>query len=241
MANAKSVNRQLGLMAAIEIPFRRDVYREKNRYIEQVAAEYARTNSISDRDFEEHQSKLQEIFNKYYKRAMVFFSSETEEQLKVISKKTALWEMLLRKWMTEKGGSRAKEVAGTTRDDIRRILVSATISEDPANVIITKILSARGLSAFRSDMIARTETHNAAMYASLETAKDIDADVNFETAKVWNATGDDRTREDHAAADGQKVPLAGYFTVGSERLEKPGDGSPEQSIQCRCVLTYEEL
>jgi hypothetical protein len=98
-----------------------------------------------------------------------------------------------------------------------------------------------GLSAFRADMIARTETHNAAMYASIESARDAFGDLPFDGAKVWNAVVDDRSREDHVAADNQKVGLDQSFEIGGESLDKPGDGSAEQAINCRCVLTYERL
>jgi hypothetical protein len=53
---------------------------------------------------------------------------------------------------------------------------------------------------------------------------------------IHNSTLDNRTREDHAAADGQRVPVGEPFIVGGESLEFPGDpaGSPEQVINCRC-------
>lgn len=234
-----TVSRQLSLLTAIEIPFRRDVYREKNRYIGVASESWQRTQSFPDVEFEAHQSNMQEIFNKYYKRAMVFFSSDVQKQLDAVSKKTSLWEMLFRGYMTTKGGSRAKEVAGTTKDDLRRVIASAAESEEPEAVVVRRMLAVRGLSAFRADMIARTETHNAAMYASLETARDISADVQFEMMKIWNTTEDERTRDEHRDVDGQRQTLDGYFQVGGESLEKPSDGSAANSINCRCVLTYE--
>jgi len=56
-------------------------------------------------------------------------------------------------------------------------------------------------------------------------------------AKEWLATQDDKVRDAHAAADGQKVPIDESFDVGGEQLEYPGDvaGSPENVINCRCT------
>lgn len=235
---AFSHNRQMALLTAIEIPFRKAVYREKNRYITAAAIQWERTSRLDDDLYEEHQKNMRYIFDKYYKRAIVFFTSETERQLKTVSKKSALWEMLLMKWYT-KAGDKAKEVAGTTREDLKRIINIAARDEAPSQVIVSQMLKVRGLSAFRADMIARTETHNAATFASLESAKDMSGDVEFDVMKVWAATIDDRTRESHIAADGQKIGLDAYFNVDGESIERPGDGSPENAINCRCVMTYE--
>jgi hypothetical protein len=59
---------------------------------------------------------------------------------------------------------------------------------------------------------------------------------------VWKATDDDRTRDDHAEADGQEVPAGDYFTVGGEQLLYPGDpdGSLGNTENCRCWLSYND-
>jgi hypothetical protein len=59
--------------------------------------------------------------------------------------------------------------------------------------------------------------------------------------QTWNAVGDDRTRETHADADGQEVPLGDSFDVGDDQLAYPGDplGSAEETINCRCWLTFD--
>ncbi|AXN53280.1 capsid maturation protease and MuF-like fusion protein [Mycobacterium phage Thonko] len=54
--------------------------------------------------------------------------------------------------------------------------------------------------------------------------------------KVWIATIDGKTRHTHFAADGQRTPLAGTFTVGGEALRFPGDplGPAREVRNCRC-------
>jgi hypothetical protein len=59
------------------------------------------------------------------------------------------------------------------------------------------------------------------------------------TGKQWNATSGGRTRDDHANSNGQRRRLDDTFDVGGEQLMKPGDGSARQSVNCRCVPTYE--
>lgn len=241
--SVNSVKRQLSLMTAIEIPFRRDVFRERNRFIAAQAGHFEQTGALSDRLYEEHIRQITDIFERYHKRAFVFFTSEAAQQLKAKEKKTALWESSLRKYTEKYGARRAKEVAGTTQDDIRRVLSSAYNADEPETNYTRRILAARGLSPFRAFTIARTETHAAAMYASTETVKEIQTDTGLDVLKIWNTTEDDRTREAHAAADGQRVKMSEQFEVGGEMMDMPGDqsASAENNINCRCVLTYEPL
>lgn len=58
---------------------------------------------------------------------------------------------------------------------------------------------------------------------------------------VHNCAHDERTREWHAAADGQVRDVNDPFDVGGEPLMFPGDrehGSAKNCIQCRCNVTY---
>jgi len=56
--------------------------------------------------------------------------------------------------------------------------------------------------------------------------------------KIWVATNDNRTREEHAEADGQEVPYDEPFDVGGEELMYPADpnGSDWNIINCRCTM-----
>lgn len=95
----------------------------------------------------------------------------------------------------------------------------------------------------RATVIARTETISAYNQAGHDVAVELGADVVG--GQEWISTLDDRTRDDHADADGQVVGLDETFTVGGEELAYPGDpaGSPENTIQCRCttgLLTVDE-
>ena len=87
----------------------------------------------------------------------------------------------------------------------------------------------------RRQTIARTEVISANNKASLEAAKQAGM-----TTKAWLAALDERTREWHAAADGQTVNMDDQFTVGGELMDAPGDpnASAENLINCRCTLTF---
>jgi HK97 family phage portal protein len=93
------------------------------------------------------------------------------------------------------------------------------------------------MPAHRLETIARTETHGASQAGSQGL---------FQLAgirlKEWLATGDDRTRDTHIAAESRytgngAIPMDERFFVGDSQLLYPGDkaGSARETINCRCV------
>ena len=70
--------------------------------------------------------------------------------------------------------------------------------------------------------IARTETTRVEGSAR-QAVGDEGKRLGFKMMKRWVATADDRTRDDHAAADGQEVPNDEPFEVGGELMMYPGD------------------
>lgn len=90
----------------------------------------------------------------------------------------------------------------------------------------------------RLERIARTETM-AAVNGGTLAGMGVRAGLTGEVVeKVWLATHDRRTRQDHRAADGQRVAHDAPFLVGGERLAFPGDpnGPARQVVNCRCTL-----
>lgn len=70
--------------------------------------------------------------------------------------------------------------------------------------------------------IARTETTRIENSAR-QSVGDEGVKKGFNMWKRWSATGDERTRDEHLAADGQEVPSNEPFTVGGEQMMYPGD------------------
>lgn len=93
----------------------------------------------------------------------------------------------------------------------------------------------------RATLIARTEVVGASNGIAHAQANEAAA-LGLALWKTWLATADDRTREDHAFADGQTVPNDQPFEVGDDLLMYPGDpdGSAEQVCNCRCTVTYDD-
>lgn len=90
----------------------------------------------------------------------------------------------------------------------------------------------------RAELVARTETTGAFNAAGLEAARLEEKTLGITLEKAWVCTIDGRTRDDHFAADGQRVPLDGTFMVGGAELRFPGDKQApiEQTANCRCTM-----
>lgn len=84
---------------------------------------------------------------------------------------------------------------------------------------------------YRANMIARTET----TYANNTGMLDMFQQSDVVQGKEWISTLDERTRETHAAQNGEIVGVNDFFSDG---LRYPGDenGDVEEIINCRCVL-----
>lgn len=137
---------------------------------------------------------------------------------------------------------RTTEISGTSWRKIGKLI--ANIEADPdtrgsGEAVLGRLIREQSddISVSRAKTIARTETHSASQDASFTAAQSLGIDI----VKVWSATHDNRTRDDHMEADGQVVAMHEYFEVGDDKLMYPGDpsGLPEEVINCRCICTYE--
>jgi len=92
----------------------------------------------------------------------------------------------------------------------------------------------------RAAIIAETTSHNALTYGGLAVMLAVSSTTGDPTQKEWLAVFDEKTREDHVFANGQKVDVGDPFLVGGEQLQRPGDpnGSAGNIINCRCVVGY---
>lgn len=127
---------------------------------------------------------------------------------------------------------------------VRRAIESGTpLPARQMEAAITN-MQARALR-YRGEVIARTESINAlraGQWQAVEQAAGEGEIDQRDATKVWNDTGDGKTRHTHAAADGQEVPVDQPFVVGGYRMMFPGDsglGAPAaETIQCRCSVSY---
>ena len=92
----------------------------------------------------------------------------------------------------------------------------------------------------RANLIARTETHNAASFANHQYYSDVADELEINMKKKWIAISDARTRSFHADASGQVRDMDDDFDVGGAKMSYPGDprGGARNVINCRCVVSY---
>lgn len=199
--------------------------------------------------FNEHKNRISELLRGLYAEtaevfAEYFAGNEKMVRWALIQKrevpKTQIVARIVGDWVEQYGGELITEISNTTMEQINDIVaggIADGLSEREIGKLITAVAPTK--SASRAQTIARTESSRAANATGLETAKE----TGLEMQKVWNASGGSRTRDSHQRADNQKVGLDEFFIVGGERLRYPSDpsGSAAETINCRCVLTYEFL
>lgn len=185
------------------------------------------------------------------KSAFLHLERKQEEQ--------TLFEQLMQAFVDTYGAEQVRLINDVTRAQIQRALERG-IADGLGIEAIAKDIRARipSIARVRANTIARTEVHNAAMFASKEVAKT----AAFPLNKRWVSVYDARTR-DFGEADGVvdsanhrkmngvvvgpdalfEVPFSEGFTVGVDLMSGPGDPSApaRQVVNCRCSLTYRRV
>jgi uncharacterized protein with gpF-like domain len=141
-------------------------------------------------------------------------------------------------WLAKNLGKKITGITETSRKDIAAQILEGTKKGESLPKIAKRIdkFYLESIIPNRSMVIARTEVGAATSWAQHEIAQD--SDVPLE--KEWLSQRDQRVRETHRIADGQRVGLDDPFIVGESELQYPRDpaGDPEEIIQCRCDTLY---
>ncbi|MET9701691.1 phage portal protein [Streptomyces griseus] len=130
----------------------------------------------------------------------------------------------------------AGQVTATTEQVLRSQLLAHGVAEGESvpqlRARIQQVFT--NLSDYRATMIARTETVGGYSQASFLAALDQGA-----VRKTWVSTDDKRTRRTHRAAQGSTVAMNKRFPLTESRWPADPAAPANQSIQCRCALTFE--
>ena len=216
---------------------------------------YCRTldyNAISDKAIKKTIQKLHlamgvkmaQISSKVVKRSV----KGHYEALEVKSAETDLFSYTILQYLQTQGLDQlAYDITNTTKDQIRRYLVQSAEQNLtlPETIVL---LRGAGITDYRAELIARTETGRAANIGSMVGA----TSTGLVTVKEWIAAKDNRTRRiprdqfDHLNMDGTKIPMDATFKIqnkkgGFEFMLHPCDssGSAGDVCNCRCTLGYE--
>ena len=216
---------------------------------------YCRTldyNAISDKAIKKSIQKLHlamgvkmaQISSKVVKRSV----KGHYEALEVKSAETDLFSYTILQYLQTQGLDQlASDITNTTKDQIRRYLIQSAEQNLtlPETIVL---LRGAGITDYRAELIARTETGRAANIGSMVGA----TSTGLVTVKEWIAAKDNRTRRiprdqfDHLNMDGTKIPMDATFKLqnkkgGFEFMLHPCDssGSAADVCNCRCTLGYE--
>lgn len=231
-----------------EIPVARKIARSKNRMVAKISALYA---VAPDSQFallqNQHRDEVAAILRKSYARVIPVSAKRTLDsirKLKAWGEYNAYFERLIAYWTVTQTLKEATTIAETTMNDVRRSIQRGLSEGLGIAVVARDIRKVTNLSPYRAATVARTEIHNAALYASEEISKQAQVDFGLRLMKFWIPTQDGRTRDAHAAMSRHPgVEMNQKFRVGGEMLSRPGDpaGSAATTINCRCSLVYREL
>ena len=150
----------------------------------------------------------------------------------------------------------AADITDTTKEQIRRFLIQSQEQNLTMPQTIA-LLRTSGITDYRAELIARTETGRAANIGSQVGA----TATGLVTLKEWIAARDNRTRReprdqtDHLIMDGVKLPMNEKFQVPNikgklmgengryDPMDYPCDSSASASnvCNCRCTLGYEAV
>lgn len=192
-----------------------------------------------------HEAHLSRILRPYYMAAYKTFSKMLNEHAPAVGKQRELKAMseddinqfaaeFTAEWVPKRVSNISKVTAQKITDTINKGREEEWTDAQTAKEIRTRV---SGIGGSRAKTIARTESHSSSMAGSFEAAQNLGVD---NLRKEWLTVEDDRVRDDHAELQGEIVDMNDSFDVGGDELDYPGDpsGSPEETINCRCVLTY---
>jgi Phage Mu protein F like protein len=196
---------------------------------------------------------LARVLARFWRLSIRDESLKVQRQVGEVKAEGNIWEQFLAEYVRQYGAQAVRDILETTRRQIVAAVDRGLQDGKGIDQIAKEVREAiPAMTRGRAAIIARTETHSAAQYASIETAKKYPFKVN----KVWNSVSDPRTRDfgegdgvadqaNHRAMNGVMVAIDEPFMVpnkwgGRDAMQYPGDQSAPayQCVNCRCNLSY---
>lgn len=213
----------------------------------QVADEYEKRGELAiPLAVREHSQNISNALAADYRATALFFGERVLGEAKsrgltLVTKDALDPKVLLARavegFVSEWLASKITRINTTTEDQIRTIIRNGMEEGFGVDKIAKEIRAyAPTIARTRASIIARTETHAAANFGAQEAAQL----TGLELRREWVSVEDDRTRPDHADANGQVVGMNEPFEVEGEQLMYPGDpsGSAGNIINCRCAVVF---
>lgn len=140
------------------------------------------------------------------------------------------------KFLEDKKIKFAIKVADTTHKAIINELSEGFEKGESIQELSNRIKDMPEFDMKRATVVARTEIISSSNAGTLQGYKESGVVIG----KEWSSTKDERTRDHHKEAEGQRVKLDEPFIIDGDLLDYPGDNSHDVKasnvIQCRCSL-----
>jgi len=212
----------------------------------QLIDEFLQTRKMPNPQTYFKEFELTTLYVELYKeigfRFAKWYANNFEKYIKkdITDEYTDIWNEKFAYIGSSVAGERVVSISGNRRKEFVKVLQRymadeefQSMNEAQAGRILRKKFDE--LSVSNAKRIVRTESVNAANYATNQSAIDVFGKNNLQ--KEWIATLDSRVRIEHIEANGQVVDMNEKFNVGGELLSYPGDsaGSAWNVINCRCT------
>jgi hypothetical protein len=170
---------------------------------------------------------------KAFKQLDIFLRQNKEEIQKLVNTNTKALKAINKNISTNESRRIIKARRRLIND---RIVVKGVKRPLTNNEIATRLRSEFKDDGARLERILQTEVHRQD-----ELVKEVNAKALGFTKKTWNTQRDSKVRTSHAKLDRKSIKINKDFNVGGHKASQPGDATlpPEESINCRCFLTFE--
>ena len=234
----KEVIEQNRVRVGFERSLRKSLMKVWEDISDDLEKEYIRRQVVT-RSLDGMEDRFRRVLEPHYREVILAFARRVDRTVKAEPE----LEFLIAAYLEAVGAERIVSITATTRARVLRTILrleSEQLGVDAIAAVLKDDVSG-AFSALRAATIARTETHNAASYASFERAKQLDIP---EMQKQWVSVNDPRTRSHHQVMNGVRVGMEEDFLVPYEgqnwTMSRPGDprGGPANVINCRCALIF---
>ena len=190
------------------------------------------------------ESQIGNVLTDHYRAVFLEFAERTQKLIiKIRRKEESDYERYVQQYLYSVGGTKITQISETTRANLMKIITKGQIDGLGQNPIANQIrdYSNGSFTKYRARMIARTETHQASVFANHRVSRDQEIP---DMQKRWISTNDNRTRLHHRQLNGVTLGMEEDFVfvvgINQYRMSHPADprGGAINNINCRCVLAY---
>ena len=159
-----------------------------------------------------------------------------------ISKNIPIWTSYFTDYANKVAATNVSLVSGTAKKTL--VKVTQRLMSDPELAMLGADQKARILknqfkqySKSQATRLVRTESNRIANFATEQSALSLFGQENLQ--KTWIHSLGPNERPSHVALHLTSVDFNQPFMVGGEPMQRPGEGSAENIINCRCSVNYE--